>query len=206
MSTNTVLKCEIRENSGTGGARELRKRGRVPAIVYGKGQTNISISLEEKEITKLYRKQGFKSTVLELDLDGKSYKVLPKAVELHPITELVRHADFVFLPEKGYQKVSVPILYEGKDRCIGLKRGGFFNIIHRKLELNCPVDQIPTFVEIPVAHLYIGSSIRSDSISLPEGCTLIENKSMILASITGRGGKSADAGAEGAAAAAPAKK
>ncbi len=192
MSTPTILKCELREKLGTGSARELRRQGMIPATVYGGNNTALSISIVEKEITKLYRKHGFKSTVIELDLNGTSHKVLPKAVELHPIHELVRHADFVFLPEAGLQKVDVPISYEGRDKCIGLKRGGFFNIIHRKLSLTCPVDNIPLDIKIDVSGLYIGSSIKSQSLGLPEGCSYTTSKNFILASITGRGGKSKD--------------
>jgi large subunit ribosomal protein L25 len=199
MSGNTVLKAELRERLGTGSARDLRRNGMIPAVVYGDGKSPISIAVEEKEVTKLYRKHGFKSSVIEIEVDGKKHKVLAKDVQLHPITELVRHADFVFLPSKGTQKVDVPVVYEGKERSLGVKRGGFFNIIHRKLQLICPVDNIPLHIELDVTNMSIGSSLRAEKIKLPEGCSLATKKSIVLASITGRGGKSSDAseGAEG---------
>lgn len=202
MSTNVVLKGELREKSGTGPARELRRNGLVPGIIYGCGKKPVSISIEEKEITKLYRKHGFKSTVIEIEFGGAKTKVLPKAVDLHPITELVRHADFVFLPTSGTQKVQVPIVYEGKERSPGIKRGGFFNIIHRSIELDCPVDKIPVHVEIPVQTMTIGSSLVSNKIPLPDGCTVTSKKNIVLASITGRGGKADAADAEATPAAA----
>lgn len=190
MSAITVLKAELRDRVGTGSARDLRRSGLIPSVVYGDGKAPISIAVEEKEVTKLYRKHGFKSTVIEIELDGKKVKVLPKDVQLHPVTELVRHADFVFLPTKGTQKVDVPVVYEGKERSIGVKRGGFFNIIHRKLQLVCPVDNIPLHIELDVTNMSIGSSLRAERIKLPEGCVLASKKSIVLASITGRGGKS----------------
>ncbi|MDX1916367.1 MAG: 50S ribosomal protein L25/general stress protein Ctc [Rickettsiaceae bacterium] len=192
MLVNTVLKGELREKLGTGAARALRKDGKVPAIVYGSGHQPVSISIEEKEITKLYRKHGFKSTIIELDIEGKSCKVLPKSVDLHPTNELVRHADFIFLQREGMQKVEVPIVYDGKEKCVGLKRGGFFNIIHRKLTLLCPVDNIPVEVKIDVSNMSIGSSIKSQAIKLPDGSSYITHKNFILASITGRGSKTKD--------------
>lgn len=190
MSVRVELKAQKRAKLGTGSARELRRNGLVPATVYGNGKEAVSIAIEEKEITKLYRKHGFKTCIIELDIDGKKHKVLPKTVDLHPITELVRHADFVFLAEKGVQKIEVPVVYEGKERSLGVKRGGFFNIIHRKLALYCPVDNIPVHIELDVSNMGIGSSIRADKLKLPEGCTLATKKGVVLASITGRGGKS----------------
>ena len=193
MSGNVVLKANLRESVGTGSARELRRNGLIPATVYGNGKSPISISVEEKEVTKIYRKHGFTSTIVEIELDGKKHKVLPKTVDLHPITDLVRHADFVFVADKGTQKVSVPIVYEGKERSVGVKRGGFFNIIHRKINLICDPKKIPTDIQIDVASMSVGSSLRAMKIKLPEGCTLDSKKDFVLASITGRGGKSSDA-------------
>lgn len=192
MSAITILNGKVRQDLGTGAARELRRAGMIPATVYGNKQQPLSVSLEEKEVTKLYRKHGFTSTVVELELAGKKYKVLPQAVDLHPITDLVRHADFLFMPNKGTQKVQVPIVYEGKERSIGIKRGGFFNTIHRKLELICPVDNIPLHVVIDVSDIIVGASLRAVNVTLPEGCTLASKKDYVLASITGRASKNAD--------------
>ena len=189
MSGNAVLKGELRTTLGTGPARELRRAGLIPATVYGNKQTPLSVSLEEKEVTKLYRKHGFTSTVVELDIAGKKHKVLPKSVDLHPITDLVRHADFVFVASKGTQKAEVQVVYEGKERSVGVKKGGFFNIIHRKIELNCPVDNIPPHVEVDVTNMVVGASLKARSLKLPEGCSLFAKKDFILASITGRAGK-----------------
>ena len=104
MTEMTVLAATNREKIGTGSSRSLRRAGTVPATVYGEGGTPLSIIIQEKEITKLYRRHGFTSTVVGIELDGKVIKVLPKAVQLHPITDLVNHVDFVFLA-KDIQKV-----------------------------------------------------------------------------------------------------
>ncbi len=205
--SEALLLAEARENLGTGASRALRRQGKVPATIYGDKHKPVSISVLEKDITKLYRKHGFTSTVIELDISGKKHKVMAKTVELHPITDIVRHADFVFLGKKT-QKVDVPVVFEGKDRAVGVKRGGFFNIIFRKLQLICPADNIPLNITIDVSNMTIGSSIHAQNLTLPEGCTLATKKDLVVASITGRGSK-ADAEDEAAAgapeAAAPAK-
>jgi len=190
MSASEVLKGQIRTILGTGPSRELRRNGMIPATIYGDNKEPMSVSLEEKEVTKLYKKHGFTSNVVEIELDGKKIKVLPKSVELHPTKEFVRHADFIFLPAKGMQKVEVPVVYENKEKSVGVKKGGFFNIIKRKILLNCPVDSIPSDITIDVSNMQVGTSLTTKKLKLPEGCSLFAKKDIVLASITGRGGKS----------------
>lgn len=187
--SDTSLVAEVRKELGTGASRALRRKGMIPATLYGAGNKPISISVKENEVTKLYRRHGFTSTIIEMDIDGKSHKVLPKSVDLHPITDIVSHADFVFL-EKKIQKVDVPIIFEGRERAIGVKRGGFFNIIMRKLPLFCNVDNIPLNIVLDIASMQVGDSIRANEIKLPEGCSLASKKDLVIASITGRGSKS----------------
>ena len=198
MSEMVQLAGESRQNSGTGSARSLRNEKKIPAIIYGGGKSNLSISLEEKEVTKLYRQHGFTSTVIEIKVDGKAYKVLPKAVDLHPVSDVVRHIDFVFLGSKT-QKVAVPLVYVGKDRSVGLKRGGFLNIIKRYIELECPVNAIPVDIEIDVGEMRVGSSVRASEVSVPKGCKLVTRSDLAIVSITGRGGKDDEEAVEAAA-------
>lgn len=188
MSEITNLSARERTEIGTGASRALRRTGMIPGIVYGSEKKPISIILAEKDVTRLYRKHGFTSTVIELDIDGKKHKVLAKAIELNPINELARHVDFVHVGSNA-QKVEVPVVFEGKERSIGLKRGGYLNIIFRKIKLLCPPDNIPRDIIIDISSMGIGASIRSSSLNLPQGCSLVAKNDFIVASITGRGGK-----------------
>ncbi|WP_341747510.1 50S ribosomal protein L25/general stress protein Ctc [Candidatus Tisiphia endosymbiont of Dascillus cervinus] len=192
MSELLELAAEMREKFGTGVARDLRRKGMVPAIVYGAGKEVLAVSIEEKEITKHYRKPGFISTVIQIKVGSKTHKVLPKAVELHPITDIVRHVDFVHLEEKT-QRMEVPVVYEGKERALGVKRGGFFNIIKRTITLLCDVNNIPKNINIDVTNMHIGQSLKAKSIKLPEGVQLASKNDFIMATIIGRkGSKSED--------------
>lgn len=201
MSEIVTLIAEKRDVVGTGSSRALRRNGMIPATIYGEGNEPISVALQEKEMTKLYRRHGFTSTVLAVEFDGKTHKVLPKAVQLNPITDLVDHVDLVFLAKKS-QKVQVPLVFEGKERAVGVKRGGFFNIIFRKIALNCPVDNIPTDIVIDVTNMVVGASILASKLTLPAGCTLATKSNLVIASITGRSSKAdateGDTTAEGA--------
>lgn len=192
MSELLELAAEMREKFGTGVARDLRRKGMVPAMVYGAGKEVLAVSIEEKEITKHYRKPGFISTVIQIKVGSKTHKVLPKAVELHPITDIVRHVDFVHLEEKT-QRMEVPVVYEGKERALGVKRGGFFNIIKRTITLLCDVNNIPKNINIDVTNMHIGQSLKAKNIKLPEGVQLASKNDFIMATIIGRkGSKSED--------------
>lgn len=188
MNEVVVLRAEKRERLGTGGARELRKRGMVPAIIYGNEKQPLAVAVEGKEITRHYRKSGFISTVIELEVDKAKYKVLPKDVQLHPITDFVDHVDFVFLNEK-IQKMEVPVVFEGKEKSIGVKRGGFFNIIKRRLTVTCPVNAIPKNITVDVTNMQVGQSIKVSQLVLPDGCEPVGKPDMLLASIIGNKGK-----------------
>ncbi|WP_375319315.1 50S ribosomal protein L25/general stress protein Ctc [Candidatus Tisiphia endosymbiont of Oplodontha viridula] len=191
MSELLELAAEMREKFGTGAARELRRKGMIPAVVYGANKEPLSVSIEEKEITKHYRKPGFISTIVQIKVGSKTHKVLPKAVELHPITNIVRHVDFVHLEEKT-QRMEVPIVYEGKERALGVKRGGFFNIIKRTITLLCDVNNIPKNVNIDVTNMHIGQSLKAKGIKLPEGTQLASKNDFIIATIIGRKGSKAE--------------
>ena len=181
-----ILVAEAREEVGTGFARALRRSHKIPAVIYGAGKKTISISVEEKEVLKYYRQPSFSSTVVEIQLGDVTHKVLPQAVQVHPVKDLVRHIDFVFLGET-VQTVKVPIIYKNKTTALGVKRGGFFNIVTRKILLECPSHSIPRNIEIDVATIRMGHSIKASKLVLPEGVKLAVSEDHILASITGRG-------------------
>ena len=188
MTELVKLKAQKREELGTGNARAVRRSGMVTAEVYGNGKDNLSVVLAENEMTKLYRQPGFTSTILEIDVDGKSYKVVPKSVQLHPLNDLVRHVDFIHLDKKE-QRVDVQVKFTGKEKSIGLKRGGFLNIVKRKIELLCDINKIPQNVSFDIEELHVGSTIRAKDLTIPEGSKMLNSDNLVIASITGRKSK-----------------
>jgi len=191
MNEVLELSAEMRDKFGTGVARDLRRKGMVPAIIYGAGRELLTVSIEEKEITKYYRKPSFISTIIQITVGTQTHKVLPKMVELNPITDIVRHVDFVYL-DKKIQKMEVPVVYEGKEKSLGVKRGGFFNIIKRTLTLLCDVNNIPKNITIDVNNMSIGQSLKAKSLKLPEGVKLDSKNDFIIATMIGRKGSKAE--------------
>ncbi|MCP5369430.1 MAG: 50S ribosomal protein L25/general stress protein Ctc [Rickettsiaceae bacterium] len=195
MNDIVTLKAQLRTKIGTGPARELRRNGMIPAIIYGANKEPLAIAIEEREITKYYKKPLFLSQLFEFDIDGTKYKVLPKTAELHLIKEMVTHVDFIFV-EDEVQKMSVPIVYLNKTTSIGIKRGGYFNTVRRVLNISCPVKSLPRSLEIDVAKTKIGESIKASQVKLPEGAVLLDNPNFVIASIIGKKGKAGDLDAE----------
>lgn len=205
MSEVLALTAQIREELGTGAARSLRKKGMVPATIYGLGKEALSIAIEEKELTKYYRKPQYMSQVFQFEIGGKKHKVLPKDIQLNPITDVVSHADFVFLENK-IQKMKVPVVYLNNEISLGVKRGGYFNTIRRFLTILCPVENLPRKIEIDTINMPIGYSIKAKEAVLPKGAKLIDNPEFVIASIVGKKGKADTEEATAVQGAAPAAK
>lgn len=189
MSSELIELKAIDRGLGTGQSRAMRREGYVTACVYGNKTEQLFFSLKEKDITHLYRKGYFTSTIFLLNIGDKSIKVIPHAVDLHPITDLVTNVDFLYV-KSDVQEVKIPILFEGKDKAIGVKRGGFFNITRRKVKVSCTNGNIPKFISIDVTNMVTGTSLRVSQEDMPEGCTLIEKdkgkNDIVVASILGK--------------------
>jgi large subunit ribosomal protein L25 len=186
ISEARILIGEERTESGTGAARALRRDQKVPAIIYGPGKETIAITLEAKDVLKYYKQPSFCSIAIDIQIKDVTHKVIPHAVQVHPVKDLIRHVDFIFLGDKT-QNVKVPVIYKNKTTSLGVKRGGFFNIVSRKILLECPSNSIPKNIEIDVAGARMGRSIKAHQLKLPDGVRLVGSPDHILASITGRG-------------------
>jgi large subunit ribosomal protein L25 len=191
MSEVLSLVAQMRDDLGTGSARALRRNGMVPATIYGAGKEPLSIAVEEKELTKYYRKPQYITQVIQFEIGEKKHKVLPKDIQLNPITEVVSHADFVFLQNKT-QKLKVPVVYLNNETSVGVKKGGYFNTVKRFLTIICPVDNLPRKIEINTADMPIGRSIKASEAVLPEGAKLVDNPNSVIASIVGKKGKASE--------------
>lgn len=195
---SNILKALKRESYGKSASRAARKHKNIPAVIYGKNKKNTHIYLNSEKLQTLYNNYGFFSTSLELEIDGNAIKVLPKSVDLNPVSGLLRHIDFVYLAsgENPIQKVSVPIVFEGKFNSIGVKRGGFFSTVRRRINLACPAGSIPPKLTIDVEKYMIGKVITTEDFSLPPGCKILDKNGTVYGSIIGRKGKSEESNSD----------
>jgi large subunit ribosomal protein L25 len=169
MADLTSLAAETREGVGKGANRSLRRSGRVPAVVYGDDAPQEMISLEGKELRRALHNPRFFSTLCSLQVNGEAVRVLPREVQLHPVSEEPLHIDFVRVGRHATVTVTVPVVFANEDISRGLKRGGVLNIVRREVELLCPVDAIPGEITVDLKDADIHDSLHISQVSLPEG-------------------------------------
>jgi large subunit ribosomal protein L25 len=134
MSHDTYeLKAEAREQVGKGSAREVRRNGKVPAVIYGDKQPPLAIALSYKDIFYKIHGGGFLTTVATIDVDGKKIQVLPKDYQLDPVKDFPMHVDFLRIGKDTEVNVDVPVHFINEEKSPGIKRGGVLNISSVKL-------------------------------------------------------------------------
>ena len=169
MAQLTNLSAQQRQGVGKGANRSLRRSGRVPAVVYGDNAPQEMISLEARELRRALHNPRFFSTLCSLQVDGQAVRVLPREVQLHPVSEEPLHIDFVRVGRHATVTVTVPVVFLNEDISRGLKRGGVLNIVRREVELLCPVDAIPGEITLDLKDADIHDSLHISQVSLPEG-------------------------------------
>ncbi|MFV9875987.1 MAG: 50S ribosomal protein L25/general stress protein Ctc [Rickettsiales endosymbiont of Dermacentor nuttalli] len=186
MSTILPLSVEPRDRLGKGGSRTLRRLGRIPAVVYGQNKENVHFSLNEREVNNYYYKGGFTTNLFHIELNKNKYQVLPKLVQLHPVTDQIEHIDFIHVSEDVEVKVAVNLHFINEDKCVGIKRGGILNVITHSVEVMCHLSQIPHSIEVNVGELDIGRSLHLGDVVLPKGVSIVTDSSVTIATIIGR--------------------
>ena len=159
----------IERSKGTGSNISLLNQGMIPGIVYGKGTEPKKIAFENKILSKLMQTGSFYSTILDLDIEGKTEKVLPKQLQYHPVTDKLIHFDFLRVQNDTKVTVEVPVEFLNQDICPGLKKGGVLNLVRREVELSCNANNIPNKLQFDLINSEIGDSIKISNIELPEG-------------------------------------
>ena len=217
---STELKATARPRAGNGAARQVRREGKVPAVIYGDGQPPETIALDYNDLWRQVLKGHFTSTVFEVDIEGKKNRVIPRDLQVDPIKDQPIHVDFLRIGKDGRIRVAVPVRFVNEALSPGLKRGGVLNIVRHDIEVTCPYNKIPAFFEVDLTGLEIGRSVHFSALKLPEGVApTIKDRDFTIATVAGAVKQEeevvvaaaapvegAAAPAEGAAAAAPGAK
>ena len=178
------LKAIKRENTSTGSNNKLRSDGFIPAVLYGGKDANQNISIQIKEIKNLINSDTFLSKVLEIDIDGKKEKVIPRDVAYNVVSEEPIHIDFMRIVSGKKIILEIPVKFINHPDSPGLKRGGVLNIVRRKVELRCPAENIPDEIIVDLAGTDIGTSIKISSIKLPDNVIpTITDRDFVVATV-----------------------
>lgn len=185
MAKTFELSAEKREEAGKGAARAVRREGRIPAVIYGGNEDPVKISLLEKDVIREYHNNNILTTVCEMEVDGKKFKLLGRDVQLHPVTDRPLHADFLRVTDKTRINVSVPVQFINEDKAPGLTdEGGILSIVRHDVEVVCRAVAIPDELVIDLEGATIGDSLDSTKISLPDGVKFaISDRDFAIANI-----------------------
>ena len=178
------LKAIKRESTSSGSNNKLRSEGLIPAILYGGKDANQNISVQKKELKNLVNSETVLSKVLELDIDGKKEKVIPRDIAFNVVSEEPIHIDFMRIVAGKKIILEIPVKFINHPDSPGLKRGGVLNIVRRKVELKCPTESIPNELVVDLEGLDIGASIKISAIKLPENVSpTIIGRDFVIATV-----------------------
>lgn len=160
MSHTYILVAQAREQAGKGVARSLRREGKSPAVVYGANKAPVKISLDDNKLNVTYNKGHMFTNICELDLDGKTEKVLARDIQLHPVTDRVEHVDFLRVTAKTKLAVMVPIHFIDEEECPGLQRQGVLNVTRHEVEVVCKAMDIPEAINVSLKGIEFGQAVK----------------------------------------------
>ena len=175
MAEMDIFYCEPRERTGTGGAREARREGWVPGVLYGGDEEPVAIRLRSNEVKKAYLAGRMRAQLAKIDVPGEDGQqpVIARDVQVDPVKGQPIHVDFLRVDEKTRIDVAVAVRFVNEEESPGLKRGGVLNVVRHAVEVYAPATAIPEQFDIDVTGLDIGDTIHASAITLPANVTLV---------------------------------
>jgi large subunit ribosomal protein L25 len=184
MAEVETVPASPRESAGKGSARQARRDGLVPAVIYGNKEEPIMLTLERRILSKELTNPQFYIQLVDIEIDGTKHRVLPRDVQFHPVSDSPMHVDFLRFDPNRKITAAVPVAFEGESESPGLKGGGVLNVVRYEVEVLCTADNIPPELILHLAGLEVGDSLHASSISLPEGVEfVISDRDFTIATI-----------------------
>lgn len=184
MTETTTFSAEARTRVGKGAARAARRAGTVPAVVYGANKDPLPITINPIALRTEISKPGFFATLYDIECNGEKERVLCRDLQLHPVTDVPIHADFLRVTESTQINVDIAVLFENEEESPGLKGGGVLNIVRHSVEVICRAGAIPESIVIDLTGREVGDSIHISEVSLPDGVRpTIDDRDFTIATI-----------------------
>jgi large subunit ribosomal protein L25 len=184
MRDTQQLDAEARLGRGKGAAFRVRQKGFIPGIVYGGGDEPQPVSVSQRELERHVSTGTFLTTPFMLQVNGNGTRVIPRDVQLDPVTDRPVHVDFMRLKEGTKIVLAIPVRFRGQESSPGIKRGGVLNVVRHEIELLCPVENIPESIEANLSGLEIHGTLHISDIKLPEGVVpMVKERDFTIASI-----------------------
>jgi large subunit ribosomal protein L25 len=178
---------EVLERTGTGkgAARQARRAGMVPGIVFGGDADPLPINIPFNKLFKMLKAGRFKSTLFNLKVEGHDdVRVIFRDVQRHVVKDLPTHVDFMRLKRTTTINLFIPVDFINEDECPGIKRGGLLSVVRPEIELNVLAGDIPDALTVDLAGLEVGDTITISSITLPEGAKPTIDRDFVVGNIS----------------------
>ena len=163
-----------RAKQGTGASRRLRNSGRTPGIVYGAGAQPVAIEVDHNALWHALKKEAFHSSVLDMEVNGQTSKVVLRDVQYHPYKQMVQHIDFQRVDAKTKLHMKVPVHYSGAEESAAVKIDKcMVTPIVTELDVSCMPSDLPEFIAVDLSGLKKGFSLHLKDIKLPKGVSAV---------------------------------
>ncbi|WP_062560683.1 50S ribosomal protein L25/general stress protein Ctc [Paracoccus aminovorans] len=194
------LVAEARAGTGKGAARQARREGKVPGIVYGDGKDPQPIQIEFNSLLTKLRAGRFLSTLWNLKIDGQDdVRVVCRGVQRDVVKDLPTHIDFMRLHRNTRVNLFIHVTFEGHEASPGLKRGGTLVVVRPEVELVVTASEIPDHITVDLTGKQIGDTIHISDVTLPAGVKPTIDRDFVIANIAAPSGLRSEENEEAAA-------
>jgi large subunit ribosomal protein L25 len=188
----TDLTAEVRTGTGKGAARQARRDGYVPGIIYGDGQEPIAIKMKFNYLLTKLRQGRFLQTLFNLKVEGKpDVHVICRGVQRDVVKDMPTHVDFMRVHDESRIELFVHVTFINHEASPGLKRGGTLTVVRPEVELEVTAGDIPDHITVDLTGKMIGDVIHIDDVVLPEGAKPTINRNFVIANVAAPAGLAA---------------
>ncbi len=185
MASTIELEATSRPGVGKGAARQARREGFVPGVVYGGNEEPAAINIRHNVLLKALKAGKFMQSLIKLDVDGTAQTVICRAVQRDVVKDLPVHADFLRLSERSVVELAIPVHFANHEASPGIKRGGVLTVVRAEVELKVVASNIPDELVADLTGLDVNDVIRISDITLPEGARpVITDRDFMIANIS----------------------
>jgi large subunit ribosomal protein L25 len=168
------MKIEVtafpRTLQGTGASRRLRGTGRVPGVVYGADQPAAAIELDHNALLRHLKMEAFHASILDINVDGSTQRVLLRDFQMHPFRPMVQHVDFQRVDPKKKIHMRVPLHFINQETSEGVKsQGGVVTHAMNEIEIQCLPDALPEYIEVDLKEVKLNDILHVNDLKMPEG-------------------------------------
>ena len=183
------LNASVRTGTGKGAARQSRRDGNVPGIVFGGDTDPLPINIPFNKLLQLLKAGRFKSTLFNLKVEGHDdVRVICRDVQRHTVKDLPTHLDLMRLRRTTKINLFIPVEFLNEDTCPGIKKGGVLSLVRAEVELIVTAGDIPEKITVDLAGLDVGDVITISSVTIPEGSKTTIDRDFVIANISAPSG------------------